>query len=458
MFSQKKRCYTIVIIIFFSVFLATKNLDDRLSTVVDGCISNHDPLYIYGDYGFNIPSITGAGSSSDPFIIENLIIITDYDYAIKIVNVESTFIIRNCTLQAKRHAIEIDGVDFSTFQLLNNTLMSSESYVLDINNYNSSIIANNVFKNCNSGINSIRHSLVANNTFIGIKYGAMHVSTNSTIENNRFYNTGIEVYNNLGDLRTMTFTNNYVNDKPLGFFLDCVSVIIDETKYGQIILMNCSNTLIQNQNLSNTYRGVDMAKSSNITITNSIFSSCFMGIFAVNVQGANISSNLIKENSYNGVHVARSDSFTITNNTYFRNERHGIQMYVVDSSTVYNNLIQSNGQQGIYISGDVFDESESNLIYYNSFFNNNKEGECQAFDDCANKWYEPSLKIGNYWEGFDGDWYLIEGGGVDIYPLNATVHEPLYEEPDKTNSYYLFSSVLFILSYYVIRRRKELFT
>ena len=67
---------------------------------------------------------------------------------------------------------------------------------------------------------------------------------------------------------TLIIGNNTVNEKPLVFWKDRISGTIPANT-GQIILLNCSNIVISNQELSNTTVGVETLFSSNITIKNS---------------------------------------------------------------------------------------------------------------------------------------------------------------------------------------------
>jgi hypothetical protein len=69
------------------------------------------------------------------------------------------------------------------------------------------------------------------------------------------------------------------------------------------------------------------------------------------------------------------------------------------------------------------------MIYLNSFNNNNMN----AFEKGNNFWYNPTLKLGNYWDDYQeidedldgiGDFFYTKGGVRDIYPLGIFLKPP----------------------------------
>ena len=93
------------------------------------------------------------------------------------------------------------------------------------------------------------------------------------IRNNQFFNSSLGfnkydfAHNEFYD--TLIMENNYVDNKPIGFFKDLTYVEILE-EYGQIFLFECQLVNISNQNLNNVYSSIIASKCGNITITNSV--------------------------------------------------------------------------------------------------------------------------------------------------------------------------------------------
>ena len=56
-----------------------------------------------------------------------------------------------------------------------------------------------------------------------------------------------------------TVTDNYVNGKPLVYLEGESDIVIDDAEdVGQVVLVNCTNITIHDQDLSNTSAGVEL--------------------------------------------------------------------------------------------------------------------------------------------------------------------------------------------------------
>ena len=87
-------------------------------------------------------------------------------------------------------------------------------------------------------------------------------------------------------------SDNTVNNKPL-YYWKFINGGIIPSGAGQVILVNCSNIKIENQNLSNASIGIEMVYSNNIDIMNNTLSS---NSFSILMMGSNY--NKIINNSY----------------------------------------------------------------------------------------------------------------------------------------------------------------
>jgi hypothetical protein len=131
------------------------------------------------------PWCTGNGSSSSPYIIENIIV--NGSESIKISQSDVHFIIRNCTLYSpSRSAIVLTYV--SNGKILNNEILNngiSLSYDTDYN-----IISGNTLHHGAIAVSiGSDHNIISNNTINNDQFGillggASTVSTNITISDN----------------------------------------------------------------------------------------------------------------------------------------------------------------------------------------------------------------------------------------------------------------------------------
>jgi parallel beta-helix repeat protein len=71
--------------------------------------------------------------------------------------------------------------------------------------------------------------------------------------------------------------SNTVNGKPVYYWKDREGGKIPNGA-GQVILVNCTNVIVENQNLNNASIGIQLAFSSSITIKNNICSNNRYGI------------------------------------------------------------------------------------------------------------------------------------------------------------------------------------
>ncbi|MHA1205671.1 MAG: right-handed parallel beta-helix repeat-containing protein [Candidatus Heimdallarchaeaceae archaeon] len=98
---------------------------------------------------------------------------------------------------------------------------------------------------------TITGNTITNNNEDGID---LYYSSFAAIIGNIFINDGLYISSVYSSL---TVEDNFVNGKPLGYFVNAFNVVIDQLDYyGQLILINCSHLTIANQNLSYTDIGL----------------------------------------------------------------------------------------------------------------------------------------------------------------------------------------------------------
>ncbi len=340
-------------------------------------LTPHDPILITSDSDFGI--FPGSGTAEDPYRIEGYNIVETNDIGITIIDTTKYFSISNCYIDTGKHGIYTHGIAEGTATIVNNTFINGDCGIVMF--FSSGATINNNTCNNNNGI-------------------VLLSSSGATINNNTFYNSGLRIHDSsVENYITYTVKNNWVNDKPLGFYTNLEKDTFYEPVYGQLILINCVEMVISNQELSNTLIGLLLYRCENVNITN----------------------NVCTNNSNYGIWLRYSDSCLIT-----------------------HNLLQENEEYGVVLGLD----SDNNLIHHNNFVDNNLgglHGNSQAYDDGTNNyWYDTETSEGNYWSDWSGTGtYSIDSSASseDIYPLN----EPAEYSTDENQLNFTFTLLMLII-------------
>ncbi len=364
---------------------------------------------------------------------------------------------------------EISLVECTNSYIFNNHFF--DGHVEVFRNYNSSVLTN-TFESCEYGITiTDSDKITANDNIFTYVYGngpRLSRSDYVVFQNNSISGDlcGFNFYGNIGDYNTFTITNNSVNSKPLGYYVNQQDLILDNIAFGQLILINCSSALIRNIVISNTSAAIEVYLSEHLNLTNVTISSCYNGIGIFNSENCTLTDITVHDASNIGIYVYRSDgtylsesicyqntvgiyiSFSdyciIENNTCYENED-GMRVIYSDFVTIHNNTFSENSNRGLLISGAVQVEcnvtynlflnnvgyaieislySTDHIIHHNAFIGNNQGGTSQALDkEGGSQWYDSLTLEGNYWDTWSGvgsypiDWEVTSV--VDPYPLDT---------------------------------------
>jgi parallel beta-helix repeat protein len=183
--------------------------------------------------------------------------------------------------------------------------------------------------------------------------------------------------------------SNTVNGKPVHYWKDVIGGEVPSGA-GEVILANCSNVMVRNQNLSNGTVGMELGFSSDNTISEITSNhNNFHGIFLHSSDGNTIMDSHMSHNDH-GLYVQTSDVNIVDNNTVSHNDygislggsqgsivvnnrasenRRGIWLYASAGNTVAENTVHANDQVGIEVNG-----SDDNDIRDNDVFQNNRHG------------------------------------------------------------------------------------
>jgi len=163
-----------------------------------------------------------------------------------------------------------------------------------------------------------------------------------------------------------------VNGKPLYYYIDKDNLGTDNfTNAGQIILANCSGSLIFNLTISDCSTGISLYYSSHNNVSgNFINNNSDIGIYLSDSNYNNITGNTINNNSYTGIILLDSNYNNIAGNTA-NNNTDGIYLQSSQSNAVSNNEACNNTESGIYISDNywMYEENsiKENKVEYNYY-------------------------------------------------------------------------------------------
>ena len=180
-----------------------------------------------------------------------------------------------------------------------NNISSISEFGITIARANNKVIGNNINANCQEQIFLInsKSTWLSENTLTG----GIH------IESDR-----IDGWN------THTIDDsNLVNGKPIYYLKNQTSGTIPAGA-GQIIIANCSDILIENQDMNNCYAGVLVFSSNNLRIKNVAISNSTYGIHLIDSDNNVISDNMLIENAY-GIYLSDSNNNSINRNVFLNN-------------------------------------------------------------------------------------------------------------------------------------------
>jgi len=392
----------------------------KIQDAIDNA-SNNDTVFVYDDsspYYENImiikQSINLIGENRETTIIdggEQLSVVTVQADGITI----SGFTIQNSGVLWINHGIDLHS-SYNTISdniITNNHvgigLYTISSYISDYNNITNNIIEKNDgngVKLYGSSYNTISDNTITSNDGNGVyidesfnnvisrntisdNNGGLIISSPSNYNNasdNIFTNDGVSIY----DLNQNTILNNLVNGKPI-VYLEGESDRIIEEDAGQIILVNCNNITVHNQDLSNGTVGLKLVDTHNCLITGNIISSNdFYGLFIALSNDNNISQNTVSNNAC-GMGFSISDNNVIFSNTISSNKMYGIILVSSKNNVISNNAIENNGGRkriedglGIWLYNSSY-----NIISQNNFLQNARDA--YFTESTSNNWN------GNYW-------------------------------------------------------------
>jgi parallel beta-helix repeat protein len=281
------------------------------------------------------------GSSNHNWISENNI--TNNSYGVYL-NAPSNNSISGNSIAASVHGVYLGSSSNNSINGNSITKSSQNGIWLRSSNY-TSISGNNITNNSDgvsleySSSNIIIGNSIANNTY-GVSLAGN--SSNNNISGNTFLNDGLSVgdycYGNV-------VSDNLVNGNPLVYLEGASDCAVGDA--GQVILVNCRNITVENQNLSNASVGVELWGTNNTKIARNNITGNWVGIYHYYSYNNSIVGNAIAD-SWQGIRLFSSSGSRIFHNDFVGNNR---QISTEGSDNVWDDGYPSGGNYWSNLAG-----------------------------------------------------------------------------------------------------------
>ncbi len=259
------------------------------------------------------------------------------------------------------------GVYHSNNTIITNNIFINNAYGIELYYCNNSTIGYNNLKDHIAGIDlhSSSNANITSNIVTNSEYGAISLRSSSDciITGNTMVKNGITVRGDLVSWTTHTIdTSNTINSKPVVYWKNVNGGTIP-TGAGQIILANCTNVRIEDQEVNNGTAGIELGFLTNCTITNNSVSNNTYGIRLSSSSGCTIIDNKVNKNRLDSIYLESSTSCSLINNI-INDSGYGIWLDGSHANTFIGNII-SNNYYGIHSS-----YSNNNNVTSNNASNN----------------------------------------------------------------------------------------
>jgi parallel beta-helix repeat protein len=406
--------------------------------------SLHDPIYIDGNAQFcntlypNNGVVSGNGTASDPYIIEDWDINASSSAGIYIRHTNAYFIVRDCCVHDRTNFSVIIDNCVNGALINNNCSNCYYGIALWSSSNNNTLSNNNCSSNDNHGIHlwgPCSNNTLGNNTCISNGEDGIYLSYEA--DNNTLINNTCNSNNEHGIWLWSSSNNTLGNNTCSGnnqfgiYFSECNDNdayfnICQNNSLSGIALVKSNNSNVSGNLCSGGNYGIGLGFSNNSILSNNICSNNIKGITVEYPSRENVFSNNTLINNTAAIYLNGAIDFKIMNNSGTEGMVF-IMAYNASHCAISNNNCSSNTVYGIYLNSS----SNNNTIWNNTFSGNNGGG-IQAYDDGMNNSWNTSGSphgYGNYWSDLttpdgngDGivDWsYNLTGsaGAKDWYPL-----------------------------------------
>ena len=251
--------YVIIVIILFSSNNAEIDHDGNLHLGIDvdsgiKSANNLPKIQIDGNSQLDdFENKTGLGTLEIPYIIENYTIDAgNIGSAVSIQNTDRYLVLYNLTVTNSAGYGTGSGIYFNNVSNVQIEICQTPG------NYHGLY-----FDSCNNI--SITHNNVSDCTY-GVRLDDSH---NATLTDNNMTGCGLYLEGDLDSQVSHTSSNNVVNNRPLYWYVNETDLdAINFTSAGQVVLVNCNDTIISDLNVSAATIGLHLLSTNDCVISN----------------------------------------------------------------------------------------------------------------------------------------------------------------------------------------------
>ncbi len=259
-------------------------------------------------------------------------------------------------------------------------------------------------------------------------------------------------------------STNTINTRPIHYYINETGLISDEfNNAGQVILINCNDSIVSNANTSYSTNGILLYYCENITITDCDMSNNLReGVIIEYGADNKILYSTVNNNGLEwdggGIEISRSPYTYLYNNTIKSNFRSGIRISLCNHSSIIDNTVKYNGihtGDGIVLYYSSWCEVIGNIAIDNDEFGINLLGDyCNITSNVARGnehgiyiWGEYNNLTGNIANGnLEKGFYIWEDNnyftenianlnGEDGYYFQETAFHMLFNNSASENWY-----------------------
>jgi parallel beta-helix repeat protein len=252
--------------------------------------------------------------------------------------------------QNNRHGIHLSSANiWNTINGNNASSNSGTGIFLYFASNENTINGNNASNNGKTGIEiaySYHNTITDNNIFSNDEFGA-HIRSSIEINmtNNTMINDGIFIEgDSLEYWNTHHIdTSNIINGKPIYYWKNQTGGIIPPGA-GEVILANCSNVIVENQELNYSTVSVELGFSfNNHIIGNNASLNGRQGIYLYSANGNNITGNNFSSNGWYSIDLRFSNANKIYGNNVLANSQGNIRLTDSNGNNIIGNKVLNSG-------------------------------------------------------------------------------------------------------------------
>ncbi len=408
------------------------------NSIVDNEISGHD------EYGLTLSNSKNNTIHSNDFIDNG-------DGGVGLTASDNNTISSNNVLNSGRFAILLTSSSDNNTISDNSIIDHGYSIYISSNCQHNRIVGNTIDQNGEFGIRltDSSNNTIQSNWILSNGMGMfIDSSPDNVFTDNEITNFGIRIIGDqLDHLIQTNVTNNTVNNKPVVYWKNVKGGTVP-IGAGQIILINCTDVKIYDQEISDLEVAIALDYSNRVLIeNNSIVNSSFNGILLRYSNSSSLVDNYIINTDGEGLVIAYSENNTILSNSLINSSMTGCTIgyslnntfrsnnisynlygcYILSSKNIsfsYNSF-NNNSEYALYL-----DSTEHSFLDRNDFIFNKQTGGSQSYDSQTNSILKNIFEF-NYWN----DWtepdsnsdrivdepYSIDGAAnnQDLNPLSV---------------------------------------